>query len=260
MARRVGLAAVVLAAGFALAGCGLPFYVTLNPPGTPAFLASEGNLAFTILATTANNEAEFRGFELFYKFYASSGAVEQNLQNALPSDLTGTYGYRRVCDQLDTFSGTPAPTQNLHSTKPYPLIFVPPADRGTVFSVTITFPGFGLPIQSPVSVSYNGAPYYAPNDSTAPLSLRRNVGDTALGSSTSSECKYFIAALLSDPLTYQSTDYDMQSNGVYSAAIAAGGTAYLAMYVLSYGVQSDFTTETYSTPVYLGYVPVNINQ
>jgi hypothetical protein len=232
-------------------GCGLPNYPSLNPPGQPSVLASPGTPTFTINATTQNNELEFKGFELYYKFYATPDQIEQNLQNVLEYNLRTTYGYRPVCYQIDTFSATP-PT-NLHVNKP--LIYVQPGDRGTVFSVTITFPGLGSPIQSPVAVLFNGAPYYSPKDASQPLSIRRNVGDTNSLSSTYGQPKLFIAADLADPSTYQSTDIDVQ--GIWGSV--SGGVAYLAMYVMSYGVQ-DYTTDLYSTPVYLGYVQINIDQ
>jgi hypothetical protein len=245
---------VLFAAMTALCGCGLPNYPTLNPPGTPSVLASDTNSVFTIMSTTENNELEFRGFELFYKFYSNPSAIESNLQSVIWSVLINTYGYRPVCDQTDTFSGYPP--SNLHSTKPYPLLYVQPADRGTQFSITVAFPSTATvpPLESPVAVLYNGAPCYSPDDSSAPLSVRRNVGNTTSGTTTYQEGKYFIAGDLGDPATYQSSDRDVQA--IWGSI---SGPAYLAMYVLSYGVQ-DFTTDLYSTPVYLGYVPVNTNQ
>jgi hypothetical protein len=251
---RVRISAV-LAAALAVCGCGLPNYPTLNPPGTPSTLASETNTVFTILSTTQNNELEFRGYELFYKFYTSSFAIETNLQNILWSDLISTYGYKPVCSQFDVFSATP-PT-NLHITKPYPLINVQPADRGTVFNITVTLPGFGTPPQPAVSVLYDGLPYNSPYDPAQLLSIRRNVGSDP-SSASSGQPKYFISLNASEISSYPSytpTDRDVQS--IWGSL--SGDYIYLAMYVLSYGVQ-DFTTDLYSTPVYLGYVPVNVNQ
>jgi hypothetical protein len=230
-------------------GCGLEYLTFLNPPGTPG-LASSLTPTFTVQATTANNEIEFRGFELYYKFYSDSSQIQLVPSNTLESDLRNIYGYVPICSSLDPG----ATTGNLHVNKP--LLPVQIGDRGASFAITVNFVSLNgnIDTSQPV-VTYSGAT--APTQPAANDWIRRNVGDNVLGSTTYTQPKLFIRRNPSDPPTYASTDVDVQ--GILSIAQTSGNGLTLAIYALSYGKQ-DITTDIYSTPVYLGYIQNNANQ
>jgi hypothetical protein len=225
-----------------LSGCGLEFNMTsLEPPNTPDDLASPGTPIFTIEVPAAEKELEFRGYELYYKFYANLADIQQNLQNVTEYELRSSHGFRQVCTAADTYTGS----SNLHTHKP--LIFVETFDRNRAFLITVTF----APPEQP-SVLYDGDPYE--------VSVRRNVPDTVLGSPNYGEPKPFIQLDAAFP-AYQAADTDIQGIWATVKPVLEGGTgeAYLAMYALSYGIV-DITTDIYSTPVYLGYVRIETNQ
>lgn len=239
-------------------GCGLPSPYFLSPPGQ-SIQASPGNQVFTINRTTANVDQlgiQFLGFEMYYKFYADPSLIENNLSgntNIDEYDLRNTYHFLPVCSQLDFFSLTPP--ADLHTNKP--LLPVQSGNTSTIF-ITITFSN--SPNTQPV-VLYNGAPLPAPGLSE-PLSIRRNVGDTTgFQSSTYQQPKPFIQPSLGQPYPYTidgtprgNPDPDVQ---LPWETVKTTGVAYLAIYAMSYGMQSF--TPIFSSPVYLGYIQVNIS-
>jgi hypothetical protein len=252
---------LVLAVFPLLLGCGIEVPTTpLNPPGTPFPLADTTNPTFTIKCTTQNNEPDFRGFELYYKFYKSSAEIEAGLSNVTEYDLRIKNNFAPVCFQEDTFSVTPP--QNLHSSTSFkPLLFVQPLDRGTAFDITITFSS--IPQTQPI-VKYNGTQYTIPNlpafsDAGQDISIRRNVGDVDPASSFGGQGKFFIKPYTGYQ-TYISSDRDVQS--IWDTVQPGGtgsGVVYLAMYAMSYGIQ-NFTSDIFSQPVYLGYVQISTYQ
>jgi hypothetical protein len=247
---------ILLAVLLLLSSCGLEEIPVLQPPTQVYPQADPLTPVFTIRSTTVNgsiSEPEFRGYELYYKFYPDQN-VETNLSSATEYDLRTKYYFKPICSQTDAVNGIPPydPNSNFHINKP--LIFVQPFDRGTSFDITIDFNIYAQYVQ-PV-VKYNGV--------AVPLFIRRNVGvsdaniEDPIGTYTN-QPKFFWQPDASYQ-TYASSNYDVQS--IYGTVMnPATGTeeAYLAMYALSYG-QKDLTTDLYSQPVYLGFVEINLNQ
>ena len=213
--RTAWLLALVLLEG----GCGLPSSYYLNPPTGPSALDPADD--FQISSSNANSEPEFRGFELYYKFYAAEGDVQNSLGG--PSNdvttLTNAH-FLTVCSGADA---------NIDVRTP-PLIPVDVVDRGLAFTVTIS-----VPVNSAASASYT-TPNTAKN-----VQINRHV--RAL---TGSKPFTFNSTLAGN---YLLSDADMQ--GVMGSI--SGGVIYLAMYAVSYGLQ-DLSTPIYSYPVYLGYL------
>jgi hypothetical protein len=231
----------------------------MNPPGTPFPPADPLNPRFTIKCTTQNSEPDFRGFELYYKFYKTPAEIEANLSGVTEYDLRTKNNFAPVCFQEDSFSVTPP--QNLHSSTSYkPLLFVQPLDRGSAFDITITFSS--TPQTQPI-VRYNGAQYALPSflpDAGQDISIRRNVGDIDPTSGFRGHGKFFIKPLTGYQ-TYISSDRDIQAiwNDVQPVGAGGSGAVYLAMYAMSYGLQ-NFTSDLFSQPVYLGYVQILTDQ
>jgi hypothetical protein len=208
------------------AGCGLPSPFYLTPPATPTPLATPtGTPYFQVISTTANIEPEFRGFELYYKCYKTTGdPIESDFgTSSFESDLRRA-GFLPVCSETDVFA----------SGRSAPLIYIdptPPTDRGEAFTITVDF-------NSPANAKYE---YTGPKTGTFfSVGVRRSVSDGV------GKFKTF------DPTQFQSTDVDISR--IFADAQLAG-EFYIAMYAMSYGKQ-DLATTIWSSPVYLGYIHI----
>lgn len=218
------------------------------PPDTPPTPASSSTPIFTISVPDDAKEAEFQGYELYYRFYGSSGEINFNLQNVSEAQLTSVYGYRQVCSGED--EGTSS-SQSLHTHKP--LIPVPLADRNRAFLITVDFINPLAPMSGQPIVTYDGT--------VQSISIRRNVEDANTSSSTHGECKPYVPLLVgSDPHAYQETDRDIGVT-MWNIVKPDGGTGsvFMAVYALSYGLR-DFSTDIYSLPVYLGSIEITTDQ
>jgi hypothetical protein len=232
--------ALLLAVLGLVSGCGLDRIPYLEPPNSPG-TATAGTPIFIIDVPATEKEAEFRGYELYYKFYKSLEAIESNLQG-VTEDVLRANQYKAVCSASDTVSSPSL--SNFHVTQP--LIYVETFDRNRAFQIKVTF--FAPPVQP--EVLYDGNLYS--------VSIRRNVPDTRVGSPSNNEPKPFIQMDALYPAYPDVPDSDIQA---IWGDVKPGGTGivYLAMYVLSYGVV-DITTDVFSTAVWLGYAGILTNQ
>ncbi len=220
--------------------CGLDRIPYLAPPGSPG-TATPGTPIFIIDVPAAEKEAEFRGYELYYKFYDILGNIDSNLQG-VTEDVLRANQYRAVCSDSDIFSGSPP--SNLHNNQP--LIYVETFDRNRAFQIIVTI---AKEVVQP-EVLYDGNPYA--------VSIRRNVPDTRAGSPSDGGPKPFIQENVLYPAYPDIPDSDIQS--IWGTVKPSGtGRVYLAMYALSYGVV-DITTDVFSTAVWLGYAEILTNQ
>jgi hypothetical protein len=245
----VGKAVALVVACFCIvSGCGLEDFVTsLRPPNNPSTLASETTPTFEINVPAGVKESQFRGYELYYKFYVNSSDIEISLTGVSESELRSTYKFRPVCSGDDSYIGTPP--ENLHTPKPQGLFAVPIPWLGSAFLITVTF--------SPSSVP-NPQPTVSSTGPALSVSVRRNVPDT--NPANYMKAKPFAPIGLLP--AYQENDRDINVIWPQVKPIPDGGNGvmYLAMYALSYGVADDHVTDLYSTPVYLGYTVMYTNQ
>jgi hypothetical protein len=230
----------LLAAAIAMSQCGLPSSFYLNPPGQGT-QALPGTPFFYVVSTTLNSEAEFKGFDIYYKFYPSLGNVPPTTDNLAGS--THTYedlvsaGYTSVCASTDSSA----------SSRVLPLITVPTSPtnyRGTSFSIEFTIDVDG-------TFSYVTA---NPTVYGAPSSMSRGIANNTNTSIYATSFKINMSA----PYNYTTADADF-GNGdpaLFNALYAT--SVYLAMYAVSVGYDS---TEGYirSYPIFLGYVRMNAN-
>ncbi len=210
---RIILAAAVLA----LAACGLENTPVLDPPG-PTSETTPGSATFHVnYKVTAI--AEFRGFEVYYRFYSSDQPLQKDLGTL---DDLRSGGFRRMC----------SPGTLDEQTLPYnPLIPVDPADRGVDFSTDLVF-------------TLVLSPYLIYNASSPPpyTGLRRSVVDDF------DETKFF------DQIELLPTDDDLV--GVNWTQVGNDRLLYMVAYAISYGLL-DLASPLYSEAVYLGYISYN---
>ncbi len=234
--RRLRLFIFLLPVVFHNYGCGLENITYLSPPGNPTALASPTNNIFTINSTSKNDEAEFLGFELYYKFYATGFSIP----SVEDIDDLKSNGFKPVCSSTDTAAGT-----DVNHLKP--LFEVPPVDRGTTFSITITFTN---PQSNP---SGEIQPLVKNKGADLSMTIRRDIADNrGVASPTNNQGRPFIKVNGSAVAAYESTDTDVSP--VYSSDIVS-----LVMYAMSFG-RENITTDLYSPPVYLGFINIYIKQ
>ncbi len=219
------LAAGLLAAGL-FGGCGLEIIPVLERPGNP-ILATPTTPRFQLVYTTANNQAEFRGFELYYKFYLSGSTLETNYQTV---DELRSHGFRRVLGTGDTLTNFVPP-----------LVPVDPADRAVGFTSEADLSTLPSPTGPIPSLLYAGTV-------TGPRTIQvlRSAQDATTG-----QLKSFAPVLASGASNYLSTDQDLSSD------IVAAGRVDAVLYGLAFGLL-DFSTPLYSAPVYLGYATITL--
>jgi hypothetical protein len=217
--RRATCAASVLA--LLLAACGLEILPYLDPPGD-SIKASPGTAVFYVI-NQATLIAEFRGFELYYKFYSLDQDTERMSQQSLP-DLAALQaaGFHRMCSPGHL------------SEQDLPLIPVDLPDRNTTFTTEIDF--------SIVETAEPSADYQGLNPPTVnPILLRRVATDGSENTKTFEQSALDAADTDLVGVTWPSTP---------------GDSLNLVVYALSYGLK-DISTPLYSTPRYLGYMAYN---
>ncbi|MBW8003941.1 MAG: hypothetical protein FVQ80_18420 [Planctomycetes bacterium] len=205
-----------------LSGCGLEDLLYLNPPENP--VAHPGDKTFTFYKTLENSELEFRGFEIYYKFYTWDQYPESNITDRTKFEGMGFKRLSSASDKKDNISR--------------PLIFVPILDRTTKdFTVTIEFES----VPDHIITATASVP-------SQPIEVRRGVAYDA--SPYLDYFKHFDQATHS---AFESSDADV-SPEVWTA-IEGIDNIYLALYALSYG-KKDLIEDVYSVPVYLGDIEV----
>jgi hypothetical protein len=191
--RSVPAGLLILAAVSLIAACGLESVPVLDPPGFTDLTPTNQNSVLTNVPTVVD---EFRGYELYYKFYLPG----QDKQTSMTSvDQLIPAGFRRVCsDQSPVDSQIP------------PVILVDQLDRNTSVMTTLVFQDADIA----AFALYAGA---APRTVT----LRRAVEENG-------EPEYFRIS------AFDADDEDLAS--IWSEVEAQGNELHLALYVMSNGL------------------------
>ncbi len=224
-------------------GCGLPDPYYLSPPVVT--VASTLDYKFQLQTTDRTAEPEFRGYELYYKIYASDSAAqaEQNVGGTDPgvSALTakGFMAATRGLAYQPPSGGLAADASA--DTRTAPLLPIAPSDRSSSFTIIINFnPALGVTYEPTTNFSYT-----SPTTGAILQAIDRHVNSTPSG------CK---------PFTFGQGYYVQQDQDVSavwsSLGSAPGSTIYVAMYAVSYGLL-DVSTPIYSYPVYMGYLQLS---
>ncbi|TVQ39820.1 MAG: hypothetical protein EA384_04420 [Spirochaetaceae bacterium] len=226
-----------------LISCGLDVIVFLEGPRTDRI--DDQGPALPIVAfrhnAQSNNVPEFRGYEVYYKFYDDDGGAGQNTfeadRNAVlaspistgPSRLENR-GYRRLRGRL--------PADPEGTERPRPLIGIAPADKDdSSIVVTLTFQA------DPDRQPPDQAIVYWPYESDERLRvLERNTG-SATG-------KNFLP-VASD--RYSTADDDDLPAGLNVGVVLDRDDLAIGLFVLAYGIDSQTIREIYSEPVKLSY-------
>lgn len=235
--------AVIMLSGF-LAGCGVESVAFIAGPESDRVEvdAEVGQIRF-LHNEDDNDTDEFRGYELYYKFYADTDSdcgdtepcgedrayVEEEPLQTGPSRLLGRDFSRMIYE--------PSPGER-------PNVPISQEETGSEFEIAIDLSSFGQETQRDAIVSWN--------ESERPLKR----GVTAETSQT--DYKSFI----------ERADYDDEDADVQSAidgptpeetveALINNGNLYLSVYTLGYGIDPGSLQALYSEPVYLGYVRID---
>jgi hypothetical protein len=201
-------------------------------------------LTFQFRKETYNSEAEFLGFELYYKIYGIDPA--ESIDNDIGTfDQLGPLGFRRI---------------NNYPTDQYlsyhrPLIDMSGAsdpNRSASFVVSIDF---NVDLTNATD-SANYPKIYDSDTSPAPRRftiniIRRDVAYTYVGYQT--EFKRFSADSRTVLVVYEHTDSDL-SSAAWTAISTTPNKVRIALYALSYGFDPVTSSVLYSLPVYLGYL------
>jgi hypothetical protein len=218
------VSALVLSSLLTLSQCGFPVsFLQLIAP-LPIFHAGTTIFEFRKTTDAGDVEPEFRGFELYYRFFE---AVPGNVVFADTYEELISNGYRRVYSADDRVG-------SIHK----PLIRVDPADYTKKFTITVSFNSITPPDDPRITASDIDSPPLAP-PLDAPISdFRRGVVREVPSNDIFKQFSEFA-----------STDADVAS--IWSSFQISGK---LVLYVLSYGYDVSQFGQLYSEPVYLGEI------
>lgn len=220
------LGVLLVMAGVGFGGCGLETVTVLNEPMVGSVDNSNHTIKF--YGTSKNSEIQFKGFDLYYKFYKiddyDSLQADMNLNISNPDDLIEK-GFFKIVKSTD-IQGNPTE----------PLIYIPPLYRGSSYTVTIDFSNIFNVVNKSDPVIYTDN-----SNIVSDLQIRRGVTDA------SGFYKSFY-------------DYDFSSPDADLTNVVdvnpSSESIYIAFYVFSYG--SDFENTYYSNACYLGYLTINL--
>jgi hypothetical protein len=230
---------LTLAASIAVAQCGLPSSYYLAPPGQGT-LATTATPNFSVIATTSMDASTLRGFDLYYKFYATDTAVQSTLSGSsyTISDLT-TAGFRLVCSNEDSSDSPRARS---------PLFQVPIAYRGTGFTIKFTVSKSG----AVTWITTDSAAVSDPATYGAPTQLRRCF--TSSNPSLTNQAQVFdtfTASTQNYSAAGADPDFGAGTSTALINALATSSGVYLAIYAVSVGYDST-EGPIYSYPIFLG--------
>ena len=241
---RLAVAMVALCASGA--GCGLPDSFYLSPPSASQAQPLDG--LFTIQHTDRSSEPDFRGYELYYKLYSSAPpAADTNLGSTTGTvDLLTSNGFLTLCKGPVVTAPSGASSQAVSAdvsvaTRVAPLILIDPNDRNASFTVTINVNPAG---GTDAGTSYS---YAAPSGSYQQEIDRHVTGSIAT-----------VGVQRCMPFTYGQGYYQQTDPDISAIWPVTGGTLYIAVYAVSYGLQ-NLSTPIYSYPVYMGYLTISGN-
>jgi hypothetical protein len=226
-------------------GCGLPspYFLAAPIPGTLATGSGASTATFTNPGSQAGSQTTLAGFEVYYKFSASTPSG-----NDINLGGGGTPGPGAL--QADGFFPMCLASDTPPISRTAPMISVSAADSTTSFAVTLTVNSIGLSsylytspsTSNPVTFSIGrDTPY-----TTAPLTSKAFAFDGASGVNGFNE----------PSLDYvQSSPYDIDTQSIYVAA-ANQNSVYVILYALTYGFEAGTSIVQYSSATYLGYVQI----
>ncbi len=208
-------------------GCGVDTIAFVEGPNADEVTADRlgARIVFNHNDSDANSSPDFKGYELYYKFYDDSVTdpwVDD--QNTILADpvATGTSrltnrSYRRVIRGNDQ-AGIPS-------------IIV--TSKTTEYAITLDFfESASDPTDTEATASWN-------DGSPASIDLRRNTDATTPGT-----FKSFFGA-------FSTSDDDADSTIVNAKS---SGNLGIAIYALGYGIEGGSFRQLYSEPVFLGYL------
>ena len=217
-------------------GCGLPSPYFLAAP-LPSTLAIGGTTAaFTNPGTQAGNQTTLAGFEVYYKFSASTPSG-----NDINLGGGGTPGPAAL--QADGFFPLCLATDTPPISRTAPMIAVSAADSATSFTVTLT-------ISSATASTYS---YTSPTQGPLPPV---NIGRYIQFTTNPFTSRWFaqntiITTFYTGAVDYTGSDTDQ------SLSSAGESSPYIILYALTYGFEAGTSIVQYSSATYLGYVQLS---
>ncbi len=210
---------VLLCLFLSLCGCGLEqVFIQLIPP-EPDYESGVQYFKFKKVTDGTDVEPEFRGFELYYRFFG----VGESIVFVNTSEEFAAKGYRRVYSSSDRVGSISKP-----------LIPVASSDRDRTFTVTVDFTEAGdvdYPLISEDADPSLGSPINIKD-------IRRGVTYSEVGQTDVYKSFW----------EFEQTDKDI--SGIDWTSFQTQGT--LVLYVLSYGKDEISYRDLYSELVYLG--------
>jgi len=218
----------------------LESFIVLSQP--VADISANTSYLFRFTKTVDNNEAEFLGFELYYKLYGLTQSVENDIGTF---DELATHSFRRIND----------PNKDNSLAYHRPLIDMSdPFDPNRPVEFTITI-DFSKDLTSPLTTEA-GYPKISPNGAPDPdpitiIDIRRDVPYSSAVPGRQYEFKRFsIDTDTPGVELFPKTDSDL-SNEAWTD-ISTSHQAKISLYVLSYGFDPATSSVLYSRPVWLG--------
>ena len=221
-----------------LCSCGLYSYPYIYAPSLQGGTASTAQHEVTIIHDGDNDPAVFRGYEIYYKFYNSTTAYDDQRKdhNSIFSVKEPDYtalraaGYTR-CRTVKLFK----------KDTPTPMLPVPTGSRDDDFDLYINFAPIALKdfYKEELFISYlnEAVPLYR-----AIKDLNPDTGEREAAGGKADDDIY--KDFNSDDVEYNSTYKDSDLPGTEQAT--------LSMYIIGYGIHENHNL--YSKPVWLGLV------
>ncbi len=215
---------VLLSLSLSLSGCGLEqFFIQLIPP-EPNYQGGVQFFEFKKVTDDTNVEPEFRGFELYYRFFE----VKESIVFVNAFEEFAARGYRRVYSSSDRVGSISRPLIPVSDTGT-------PGDRERTFTVKVDFADVTTDPDFPLIYDDADPKLDSPIDVR---DIRRGITYDEIGQNT--EYKRF--------WEFKSTDADI--SGIDWDSFQIQGK--LVLYALSYGKDSISNRDLYSKPVWLG--------
>jgi hypothetical protein len=238
-------ACALLCFGALLGGCGLPDQYYLAPPVAPIkAIATSNYFQFNNPDHSIDLNVVFKGFDLYYKFYADTSVIEDLAYDSTsPLDAASQLkakGFFELCARTDTPPNRSFPV--------VPISAMVRADSFTVY-VNINQPTAGTSF----STTSNLVSYYTyspPSGSLVETEIRRFVADP---SATGAYKTFLPNQWVGNNYSSSPPDPDIASPVLSSILGTGGGNAYVALYAVSYGV-IGVSTPSRSAAEYLGYI------
>ncbi|OHD70056.1 MAG: hypothetical protein A2V99_07760 [Spirochaetes bacterium RBG_16_67_19] len=218
----------------ALAGCGLEFPILLE---SPVGVNNENDSKFEFNSTAANSEAEFRGYEIYYKLFVIAA--------------TPTIYYASIDDLIaDSYHRLGNPIKDRPGAYYRPLINVdvddpPTIDVGEAFTVTVDFSNGVSPGDFP-EIILTGATLNGEDTTLEVLSARRIVRNFP---TNINELKRFTVVSFSESDLSES---DSDLTQLVLDEIQASSWAGVSCFAVSWGIDVNQTV-VYSIPEWLGF-------